>query len=129
MIDDGNTFSGAAAKEIMEEVGLTLHEHELIDMTKLAVQGHKVPENMQSAMYPSPGGCDEYIAIFLWEKEMDRLQIENLKGKLTGERTQQEKITLRLLNYERLLEVGGRDAKTLAAWSLYEYLKRTREIP
>lgn len=57
---------------------------------------------------------------------MVRLQIENLKGKLTGERTEQEKITVRLLDYERLLEVGGRDAKTLAAWSLYEYLKRIR---
>lgn len=126
---DDSTFAGAAAKEIKEEVGLTLYENDLIDMTKLAVQGHKGPENLQSAMYPSPGGCDEYIAIFLWEREMDRLQIENLKGRLTGVRTDQEKITVRLLNYERLLEVGGRDGKTLAAWSLYEYLKRTREIP
>ncbi|KAI9774262.1 MAG: hypothetical protein M1840_004156 [Geoglossum simile] len=130
MIDDNmKTFAGSAAKEIKEEVGLELKEHELIDMTKLAVQGYKAQENLESAMYPSPGGCDEYIAIFLWEREMDRQEIENLKGKLTGERTQHEKITVRLLNYERLLEVGGRDAKTLAAWSLYEYLKRTREIP
>ncbi|KAF2419880.1 NUDIX family hydrolase [Tothia fuscella] len=128
MDDTTRTFAGVAAKEIKEEVGLTLREDELVDMTRLAVQGHKSPENLANAMYPSPGGCDEYIAIFLWEKEMDRLEIENLKDKLMGERTEQEKITVRLLNYERLLEVGGRDAKTLAAWSLYEYLKRTREI-
>ncbi|KAF2469747.1 uncharacterized protein BDR25DRAFT_304203 [Lindgomyces ingoldianus] len=130
MIDNTErTFKGAAAKEIKEEVGLELREDELIDMTKLAMQGHKAPETLESAMYPSPGGCDEYIAIFLWEKEMDRVEIENLKGKLTGERTQHENITVRLLDYERLLEVGSRDAKTLAAWSLYEYLKRTRELP
>jgi ADP-sugar diphosphatase len=129
MIDDSSrTFAGEAAREIKEEVGLTIRSDELIDMTQLAVQGHKAQESLANAMYPSPGGCDEYIAIFLWEKEMDRLQIENLKGKLTGERTEQEKITVRLLDYERLLEVGGRDAKTLAAWSLYEYLKRIREI-
>jgi ADP-sugar diphosphatase len=129
MIDDkSRTFAGEAAREIKEEVGLTIKADELIDMTQLAVQGHKAQESLANAMYPSPGGCDEYIAIFLWEKEMDRLQIENLKGKLTGERTEQEKITVRLLDYERLLEVGGRDAKTLAAWSLYEYLKRIREI-
>lgn len=129
MIDDNRrTFAGVAAKEIEEEVGLVLREDELVDMTHLAVQGHRASENLRNSMYPSPGGCDEYIAIFLWEKEMDRLEIENLKGKLTGVRTQQEKITVRLLNYERLLEVGGRDGKTLAAWSLYEYLKRIREI-
>lgn len=32
------------------------------------------------------------------------------------------------MSYERLLEVGARDGKTLAAWSLYEYLKRTGEL-
>ncbi|QDS75915.1 hypothetical protein FKW77_002791 [Venturia effusa] len=130
MIDDASgKFAGVAAKEIKEEVGLEIKEDELIDMTKLAVQSHEVMENLANAMYPSPGGCDECIAIFLWEKEMDRLQIENLRGKLGGERTEQEKITIRLLDYEKLLEVGGRDAKTLAAWSLYEYLKRNRAFP
>jgi 8-oxo-dGTP pyrophosphatase MutT (NUDIX family) len=128
MMDDRKTFSGVAATEIREEVGLVLKEEDLIDMTELAVRGHKAPENLESAMYPSPGGCDEYIKIFLWEEERDRQEIENLRGKLTGDRKQKEIITVRLLNYERLLEVGGRDAKTLAAWSLYEYLKRTRDI-
>jgi ADP-sugar diphosphatase len=30
------------------------------------------------------------------------------------------------LDYEQLWRVGARDAKTLAAWSLYEALKRAR---
>ena len=128
MLDDEDNFAGTAAREIKEEVGLELKGSDLIDMTKLAVKGHRAPENLRSAMYPSPGGCDEFISIFLWEKEMDRLQIENLKGRLTGERAEQERIIVRLLGYERLLEVGARDGKTLAAWSLYEYLKRTGEI-
>lgn len=128
MLDDEDNFAGVAAREIKEEVGIELKGSDLVDMTKLAVKDYKTPENLRSAMYPSPGGCDEFISIFLWEREMDRLQIENLKDRLTGERTKQEKIIVRLLDYKRLLEVGARDGKTLAAWSLYEYLKRTGEI-
>jgi len=125
MMDDSKNFSGQAAKEIEEEVGLVVNEADLIDMTELALQGYKAKENLQSAMYPSPGGCDEAIKIYLWEKEMDRQRIENLKGRLTGVRAERENITVRLWEYERFLEVGARDAKALAAWSLYEYLKRT----
>lgn len=129
MMDGERNIQGKAVTEIQEEVGMTLQDRDLIDMTKLAVQGHKAQDDVKMAMYPSPGGCDEWISILLWEKEIDRQQIETLKGKLTGNRKQHEMITLRLLNYERLLEVGGRDAKTLAAWSLYEYLKRTGQLP
>lgn len=124
MMDKAKNFAGQAAKEIKEEVGIEVKESELTDMTELALRGHKAKEKLQSAMYPSPGGCDEAIKIYLWEKEMERQRIENLKGKLTGDRAERENITVRLWEYERLLEVGARDAKTLAAWSLYEYLKR-----
>jgi hypothetical protein len=54
-------------------------------MTKLALQGHSVVEEIQSATYPNPGGCDEFISIVLWEKELDRSDIENLKDRLTRE--------------------------------------------
>ncbi|KAF2766268.1 nudix hydrolase 14 [Teratosphaeria nubilosa] len=126
MLDDEENFAGAAAREIREEVGLQLNKADLIDMTALALKGQQTEENMRDAMYPSPGACDEFISIFLWEREKERMEIEDLKDKLAGERAEQENITVRLMNYERLLAVGARDAKTLAAWSLYEYLKRTR---
>lgn len=126
MIDDKNTFAGAAANEIKEETGLVVRESELIDLTELALRGMDENEVLQPAMYPSPGGSDEFIAIFLWEKVLDRQEIEDLRGKLTGLRTQGEKITVRILDYEQLWRVGARDAKTLAAWSLYEALKRAR---
>lgn len=124
MLDDERNIKSAALREIQEEVGFDLKADELIDMTKLAVRGHNVSEDIQSAMYPSPGGCDEFISIFLWEKELDRLDIENLKDRLMGDRAAAERITVRLLEYEKLVAVGARDGKTLAAWSLYEYLKR-----
>lgn len=126
MLDDEENFAGAAAREIEEEVGLKLNKSELIDMTALALKGHRMEENLRDSMYPSPGACDEFISIFLWEQEKERMEIDDLKDRLTGERGEQEHITVRLMAYEQLLQVGARDGKTLAAWSLYEYLKRTR---
>ncbi|PMD31210.1 NUDIX family hydrolase [Hyaloscypha variabilis F] len=128
MMDDHKTFSGAAAKEIKEETGLTVHEHDLQDLTSLALKNAENLESLQYGMYPSPGGQDESIRIFLWEKVMDRQEIVGLTGRLSGKRASSEMITIRILPYEQLWEVGARDAKTLAAWSLYEALKRSRRL-
>ncbi len=43
---------------------------------------------------------------------------------MTGLREEGEKITLKLVKLEDLWRVGARDAKALAALSLYENLKR-----
>lgn len=123
-----SNFKFAAARQIEEEVGLHLKQEDLIDMTELALKGQETEESLQNAMYPSPGNCDEFISIYLWERDMDRMQIDGLRGKLGGKRSEKQKIRVSLLNYEKLLHVGARDGKTLAAWSLYEYLKRTRQI-
>jgi ADP-sugar diphosphatase len=134
MIDKEKNFAGAAAKEIEEETGFKLvsmyasefvlltgrfilPQEELLDLTALALQNSQIKESsLQNAMYPSPGGSDEYMPIFLWEKELDRQEIEDLRGKLLGVRTQGEMITLRVCPYEDLWREGARDAKTLAAW-------------
>lgn len=131
MVDKHKNFAGAAATEIKEETGLEIPQKELIDMTELALENTQAPERkqLQSAMYPSPGGSDEFIPLFLWEKELDRQEIEDLRGRLTGLRTQGEMITLKLCNYEELWREGARDAKTLAAWALYEALKRAGKLP
>lgn len=123
MMDAENNFAGVAAREIKEETGLKIPESELINMTELALKDSDGDtETLAKAMYPSPGGCDEHISLFLWEKEMDRVHIEALKGKITGLRTGGEAITLRLEKYTDLWKVGARDAKTLGAWALYEGL-------
>lgn len=126
MLDDHNDVVGEAAREIHEEVGIKLNKKDLHDMTALALKGHSTQGYVKDAMYPSPGACDEFIKIFLWEQEKERTEIDDLKDKLAGERGNQEKITVRLMRYDRLLQIGARDGKTLAAWSLYEYLKRAR---
>jgi hypothetical protein len=57
---------------------------------------------------PSPGGSDEFTPIFLSEKELERHEIEDLKGKLTGEGVKGEKITVKQCDYEDLWkEVQG----------------------
>lgn len=130
MIDDSGTVKLAAAKEMYEETGLTIHPSELTNMTSLALRNAKLAlnenqgseEHLQKAMYPSPGGCDEYIALFLWPRTMPRIEINELRGKLSG--VGQERIKVKLVRYEELWKEGARDAKTLAAWALYEGLMR-----
>ncbi|KAJ5833494.1 hypothetical protein N7474_001805 [Penicillium riverlandense] len=131
MLDDSGTFAGGAAKEIQEETGLSVTQSELIDMTSLALQGVPEPDNgetLQRAVYPSPGGSDEFIPLFLCQKRMPRAEIEGLQGKLTGLRQHGEKITLKVVSLEDLWKAGLRDGKTLAAWALYMGLKQDGKI-
>jgi hypothetical protein len=58
-------------------------------------------------------------------QELNRQEIMDLKGKLTGKRSQGELITLRVYDYEEMWKMCPRDAKTLAAWALYEGLNRS----
>lgn len=127
--DESGNVTGKAMKEIREETGLTVQGKELIDMTALALENAESKEGLQPAMYPSPANLDEYIPILLWEKTMDRKQIDSLKGRLTGERVKDDElITLRVSDYNVLWREGARDAKTLAAWALYEGLNRAGKI-
>lgn len=131
MLDDSGTFAGGAAKEIQEETGLSVQASELIDMTSLALQSIQDPEggeSLQKAVYPSAGGSDEFIPLFLCQKRMPRRQIEELRGKLTGLREHGEKITLRVVELEEVWKVGVRDGKTLAAWALYKGLQHEGKI-
>jgi ADP-sugar diphosphatase len=127
MLDDSGSFAGGAAKEIQEETGLVVEQGDLIDMTSLAAQAAQEPgqgERLQHAVYPSAGGSDEFIPLFLCLKKMPRTSIEELQGKLTGLRDEGEKITLKVVPLGDLWKEGFRDGKTLAAWALYQGLKQ-----
>lgn len=130
MVDDG-TFSGSAAKEIKEELGLSIPGSELTNLSELAVpassageEGEKLPQ----AMFPSAGGSDEYVPIFLHEKRVERETLKEWTGKLTGLREHGEKITLKLVKLDDLWKEGGRDSKALAAYAMYEGLKREGKL-
>jgi len=128
MLDDSGTFSGAAAKEIEEETGLTIEEKDLIDMTRLTFETEEDNEDseqiLQNAVYPSPGGSDEFIPLFLARKTMPRSEIEKMQGKLTGLRDHGEKISLMIVKLKDVWKVAGRDAKTLSALCMYDGLRR-----
>ncbi|KAL2868200.1 putative NUDIX family hydrolase [Aspergillus lucknowensis] len=131
MLDDSGTFSGKAAEEIQEETGLTIPQSELIDMTSLTLHSSGElagSETLQRGVYPSPGGSDEFIPLFLCNKRMPRKDIEALQGKLTGLRQHGEKITLKVVPLKDLWKEGARDGKTLAAWALYMGLKRDKKL-
>lgn len=138
MIDDSGTFGGAAAKEIEEELGLKIPEDELLDLTVLAAEvgdakerrdGMGKKEELQRAVYTSPGGSDEFIAVFLHEKQVAKEEIEEWRGKLTGLRDEGEKITLKVVRLEDLWWEGRSDAKALSALALYDGLSRAGKIP
>lgn len=132
MLDDAGTFAGGAAKEIQEETGLSVPQDELIDLTALTLQSLRKRqtseaadfERLQEAVYPSPGGSDEFIPLFLCQKRMSRKEIDEMQGRLTGLRKDGEKITLKIVPLEELWREGMRDGKALAAWALYQGLKK-----
>lgn len=142
MLDEetGN-FAGAAAREIKEETGLDVRAEELVELTTLAVEsqsdgrprqedsaGQAVEAHLQRGVYPSPGGSDEYIAIFLARKRLPRRDLDGLRGKLTGLRDEGENITLKIVPLKEVWRHGARDGKTLAAIALYEGLRREGRV-
>lgn len=129
MVDDAGSFKGAAAKEIEEELGMTIHEDELVCLSELAAENNgdsKVDEGEQlaNAMFPSAGGCDEHVTLYSCERRVPRDQIEAWNGRLTGLRSHGEKITLKVVPMKNLWKEGARDAKALSALALWEGLRR-----
>jgi ADP-sugar diphosphatase len=113
--------------------GLTIPADQLVNLTELTLQASNASsrpssgviedEGLPEAIFPSPGGCDEHISIFLHEKRVPRAELEGWSGKLTGLRDEGEKITLKLVRLEDLWKEGGRDGKAAAAWGLYVGLR------
>jgi ADP-sugar diphosphatase len=127
---DAASFKGTAASEIAEEAHLIIAEHELINMSELALPSTETSsESIQTACYPSPGACDEFIPLFLCQKRLTRRHMQWLKGKATGLRDQGENITLKIVPLEDVWKEAGRDAKALAALALYEGLSREGKVP
>jgi ADP-sugar diphosphatase len=116
---------------INSDLDLEIPESELINLSELAIRpspNELTYETLPRAMFPSSGGCDEHITIFLHQKRVPRSQLNSWTGKLTGLRDEHEKITLKLVPLEDLWKEGARDAKALGAWALYQGLKEEGKI-
>ena len=136
MVDEAGNFAGTAAKEIQEELGLEIPESDLKCLSELAAPDESVAassedvdaEDLPQAMFPSAGGCDEYIPIYMHERRVPRAQLSEWTGRLTGLRDHGEKITLKLVKMDDLWREGARDAKCLAALALWEGLEREGKL-
>ncbi|KAJ3137248.1 hypothetical protein HDU90_002034 [Geranomyces variabilis] len=123
MLDGERKFSGTAAKELKEECGIEISEDELVDLTDLALGS-----DGGSGVYPSPGGSDEYIRLFLCRKRMPSAEIDRLEGAKGGLRGEGERIDLRLVKKRDLWKLT-RDMKALSALTLYEKCAEAGLLP
>ncbi|KAM5548827.1 nudix hydrolase 14, chloroplastic [Rosa sericea] len=123
MLDvDKGDFLGAAIREVEEETVIHLKQDHMVNLTSFLNQstGYRI--------FPSLGGCDEEIGLFLYRGKVDKEIIEQLQGKETGLREHGELIKVHVVPYERLWCMTA-DAKVLAAIALYEMSKREGLLP
>lgn len=120
--DDQGDFVGTAVREVEEEIGIHLNLEDVVDLTAFLdpSTGHKV--------FPSPGGCDEEIGIFLYRGQVDKKIIEQLQGKETGLREHGELIKVHVVPYDKLWRATA-DAKALMAIAIYEMAKKEGLLP
>ncbi len=121
MIDDDGNFAGAMAKEIKEETDIIINQKDLYDMTEI------VCGNKYQGLYPSCGGTDEWIRLFTFNKYMMFDDIMKLQNKLTGLRSENEKIRLKIVKLKDLYKETP-DMKALSAMLLYEKLISSKSI-
>lgn len=127
MLDASSSFAGVAAKEMNEETTLKVKQEDLIPL---------------SLMYPSIGGSDENIKIFLYQAKMRNDEITKLEGIATGNPDENESIKLKIRPYEefkaeclkskdsKLNEpVGISDAKAQVALGMYELMLQAGGLP
>ncbi|KAK3128271.1 hypothetical protein QOZ80_6BG0459230 [Eleusine coracana subsp. coracana] len=115
--DEKGDFVGTAVREVEEETGIKLNLEDMVDLTAL------LDPSTGQRMFPSPGGCDEEIGLFLYRGSVDEETIRTLQGKETGLRDHGELIKLRVVPYSQLWRSTA-DAKALCAIALYEMAKR-----
>ena len=109
MLDGSGDFGGIAAKELKEELEMTVKADELIDLTTFA--------GCPDGLFLSPGGSDETIRIFAVVKDVTEEELLSYEGKCTGVLEEGEKITLEIADFDDLLKID--DAKTQIAHALY----------
>lgn len=120
--DDSGDFLGTAVREVEEEIGINLNANEMIDLTQL------LDPSTGCRTFPSPGGSDEEISLFLYRGKVSKEIITGLQGKQTGLRDHGELIKVHVVPYEKLWRTTA-DAKALMAIALYEMAKKDGLLP
>ncbi|GMH09460.1 hypothetical protein Nepgr_011301 [Nepenthes gracilis] len=123
MLDDNKgDFVGTAVREVEEETGIHLNVGDMIELTAF------LDPSTGCRIFPSPGGCDEDIGIFLYKGHVNKEVVEQLQGKETGLREHGELIKVHIVPYAKLWRMTA-DAKVLMAIALYEMTNREGLLP
>ncbi|XP_052209533.1 nudix hydrolase 14, chloroplastic [Diospyros lotus] len=122
LADDKGDFVGTAVREVEEETGIHLNLEDMVDLTAF------LDPSTGSRVFPSPGGCDEEISLFLYQGHVSKEIVTQLQGKETGLREQGELIKVHIVPYAKLWRATA-DAKALMAIALYEMAKREGLLP
>jgi ADP-sugar diphosphatase len=99
MLDGSGDFAGVAAKELKEETSIAVNQKELVDLTELA---YNTTFGKVKGVFPSCGGCDEFLRLFLYRTKMPKEEINKLQGKCTGVLEEGEIIKLKIISINDL---------------------------
>ncbi|KAG2408332.1 Nudix hydrolase [Vigna angularis] len=123
MLDDNKgDFVGTAVREVEEEIGIKLNVEDMVDLTAF------LDSTTGCRVFPSGGGCDEEISIFLYRGRVDKEIITQLEGKETGLREHGELIKVRVVPYKKLWHTTA-DCKVLVAVALLEMAMKEGLLP
>ncbi|KAM7525659.1 hypothetical protein LguiA_015561 [Lonicera macranthoides] len=120
--DDKGDIVGTAVREVEEETGISLNLDDMVDLTAF------LDQTTGCRVFPSPGGCDEEISLFLYRGEVSKEIITQLQGKETGLREHGELIKVHVVPYKKLWRMTA-DAKALMAIALHEMAKKEGLLP
>ncbi|KAA8522316.1 hypothetical protein F0562_012989 [Nyssa sinensis] len=115
--DDKGDFVGTAVREVEEEIGINLNVEDMVNLTAF------LDPSTGCRVFPSAGGCDEEISLFLYRGHVGKETITQLQGKEMGLREHGELIKVHVVPYDKLWRMTA-DAKALMAVALFEMAKR-----
>jgi ADP-sugar diphosphatase len=120
MLDESGDFSGMAAQELKEECGIIIRSDQLLDLTGLAFDS-------EPWVYPSAGGCDEFVKLFLYQEKVPLANIIEMENRLGGLDEHGERIHLRVVKLSQVWKIT-RDVKAHSSLYLLDQLKKEGKI-
>jgi ADP-sugar diphosphatase len=116
MLDGSGNFAGVAATEMKQELGFEIGDGDLTSLSDLT--------GNPNGIYLTPGGSEETMRFFLYEKDVTQAEMDEMNGRLGGEISEGEQITLKIIPFEDLWKVA--DAKTVVAYTYYQKTRAKR---
>jgi len=124
VFDASGNFGGPMMDNLRQEHRLNLTKEPLINLTALV-------QKMQP-LTCEPGSYDERAVrsiranpnttVLLWERYLDRKEIESLRGSSGGRRAPGGAINIRMLEYRDFTEIMTRKVELRHGWEIYELL-------